>query len=95
MACSHRAIALVAAGGLFSIAPALAQEIGTSAVHIQKNAAAVAAMMDGNRDGRISKGEFFRHNADPGRFVELDTDADGELNEEEQKAANVGPRSVR
>jgi EF hand len=95
MACSHRAIALAAVGGLFSVAPALAEEVGTSAAHIQNNAAAVAAMMDGNRDGRISKGEFFRHNAAPGRFVELDADGDGELNEEEQKAANVGPRIVR
>jgi hypothetical protein len=80
---------------LLSVAPAFAEEVGTSAAQIQENAAAVAAMMDGDRDGRISKAEFVRHNAASGRFAELDADGDGELNEEEQKAANVGPRNLR
>ena len=52
-------------------------------------------MMDPNRDGWISKGEFSRHNAHEGRFEELDGDGDGELNAEEQRAANVGPRIRR
>ena len=95
MRCSLRAIALITAGGLLSAAPASAEELGTSAARIQENAVAVAAMMDRNRDGRISEAEFFRHNADKGRFAELDADGDGELNEEEQKAANVGPRILR
>jgi EF hand len=95
MAWSHRAIALLAAGGLVAVAPAFAEDPGTSAAQIQKNAAAVAAMMDSDGDGRISRAEFSRHNADPGRFAELDADGDGELNEEEQKAANIGPRILR
>ena len=52
-------------------------------------------MMDRNRDGSISKGEFLRHNADMGRFAELDVDGDGELNAEEQNAVTVGPRILR
>jgi hypothetical protein len=45
--------------------------------------------------GSISKEEFFRHNANIGRFAELDVDGDGELNAEEQTAVNVGPRILR
>lgn len=96
MTCSLKAIALLSVGGLLWAAPAFAQSVEPSAAaHIQENAAAVAAMMDSNRDGRISAAEFFRHNAAPGRFEELDADGDGELNAEEQKGANVGPRILR
>jgi EF hand len=95
MTCSLRAIALVTAGGLLVVAPASAEEVGTSAARIQENAAAVAAMMDRNRDGWISKAEFLRHNANTGRFTELDVDGDGELNADEQNAVTVGPRILR
>jgi hypothetical protein len=84
------------AGGVMWAAPAFTADPEPSgAARIQENAAATAAMMDRDRDGSISKGEFLRHNADPGRFAEVDIDGDGELNAEEQKAANVGPRSLR
>jgi hypothetical protein len=84
------------AGGVMWAAPALTADPEPSgAARVQENAAATAAMMDRNHDGSISEGEFFRHNADPGRFAELDVDGDGELNPEEQKAANVGPRILR
>jgi EF hand len=91
-----KAMALImTAGGLLWAAPASAEEVETPAAHITENAAATAAMMDRNRDGWISKQEFFRHNADMGRFTELDVDGDGELNAEEQHAVNVGPRILR
>jgi hypothetical protein len=92
-----KAMALITtAGGLLWAAPASTQDVEASAaVRVRENAAAVAAMMDRNRDGWISKGEFSRHNAHEGRFEELDGDGDGELNAEEQKAANVGPRILR
>ena len=84
------------AGGVLWAAPAFTADPEPSgAARVQENAAATAAMMDQNRDGSISKGEFWRHNADPGRFAELDVDGDGRLNAEEQKAANVGPRILR
>jgi hypothetical protein len=97
MTCCLRAMALIAtAGGLLWAAPASTEDVETSAAaRIRQNAAATAAMMDRNRDGWISQAEFLRHNADVGRFVELDVDGDGELNAEEQNAVNVGPRILR
>jgi hypothetical protein len=97
MTCCLKAIALVTtAGGLLWAAPAATQDVEPSAAaRIQENAAATAAMMDSNRDGRISNAEFFRHNANRGRFAELDADGDGELNAQEQNAVNVGPRILR
>jgi EF hand len=97
MRCCLKAMALVTmAGGLLWAAPASSQDVEPSvAARIRENAAATAAMMDRNRDGRISKGEFFRHNADMGRFAELDLNGDGALNAEEQNAVNVGPRILR
>jgi hypothetical protein len=57
-------MALVVAGGVLWAAPAFTEDVETSAAaRIRENAAAVAAMMDSNRDGRISEGEFYRHNA--------------------------------
>jgi hypothetical protein len=90
-------MALIAtAGGLLWPAPASTEDVETSAAaRIRENAAATAAMMDRNRDGWISKAEFFRHNADIGRFAELDLDGDGELNAEEQNTVNVGRRILR
>jgi EF hand len=95
-----KVMALVVAGGVLWAAPAFTEDVETSAAaRIRENAAAVVAMMDSNRDGRISEGEFYRHNANKGRFAELDADGDGdgdgELNTEEQRAANVGPRILR
>jgi EF hand len=95
MTCRLKVMALVVAGGALWAAPAFTEGVEASAARIRANAAAVAAMMDRNRDGRISSGEFYRHNANKGRFAELDADGDGELNAEEQKAANVGPRILR
>jgi hypothetical protein len=97
MRCCLKVIALtMMSGGLLWSAPASSQDVEPSAAaRIPENAAATAVMMDRNRDGRISKGEFFRHNADTGRFAELDVDGDGELNGEEQNAVNVGPRILR
>jgi hypothetical protein len=96
MTCCLKVMALVVAGGVLWAAPAFTEDVETSAAaRIRENAAAVAAMMDSNRDGRISEGEFYRHNANKGRFAELDADGDGELNTEEQRAANVGPRILR
>jgi hypothetical protein len=86
---------IITAGALLWAAPASAEEVETPAAHIRENAAKTAAMMDRNRDGSISKEEFFRHNANIGRFAELDVDGDGELNAEEQTAVNVGPRILR
>jgi hypothetical protein len=84
------------ASGLLWAAPASTQDVETSAAaHIRENAAATAAMMDRNRDGWISKGEFLRYNADVDRFAELDVDGDHELNAEEQNTVNVGPRILR
>jgi EF hand len=97
MTCCLKAIALMTtAGGLLWAAPASTQDVETSAAaRIERNAAATAAMMDRDRDGWISKGEFLRHNADMRRFAELDVDGDGELNAEEQNAVTVGPRILR
>ena len=96
MTFSLRAMALASACVALGAAPAFTQDLGPSAAaRIQQNAAAVATMMDRNRDGRISKAEFFRHNAKGERFAELDADRDGELNAEEQRAVNVGPRILR
>src|SRR5262245_40258849 len=91
MTCYLKAIALItSAGGVLWAMPAFTADVEPSAAaRIQQNAPATAAMMDRNRDGSISKGEFLRHNANTGRFAELDVDGDGELNAEEQKAANV------
>jgi EF hand len=92
-----RTMALITtAGGLLWAAPASTEDVETSAAAlIEENAAATAAMMDRNRDGWISKGEFLRHNANTGRFTELDVDGDGELNADEQNAVTVGPRILR
>ena len=96
MTFSLRAMGLASACVALGTAPASAQDLEPSAAaRIQQNAAAVATMMDRNHDGRISKAEFFRHNANGRRFAELDADRDGELNAEEQRAVNVGPRILR
>jgi hypothetical protein len=97
MTCCLKAIALVTtAGGLLWAAPGSTQDVEKSAAtRIRENAAATAAMMDRNRDGWISKGEFLRHNADMSRFAELDGDGDGELSAEEQNAVTIGPRILR
>ena len=91
MTSCHKAMAFIAmAGGVLWAAPAFTAEVETlAAARIQENAAATAAMMDRNRDGSISKGEFLRHNANMGRFKELDVNGDGELDAEEQNAVNV------
>ena len=78
-------------GGLASTAPALADGPGA----MRPEAAAAVAIMDSNRDGSISKAEFARHNAVPGRFAKLDTDADGSLDQQEQAAVTIGPRILR
>lgn len=94
--CRKGVAIITIAGGVIWAAPAFTADTETpGAARIPENAAAAVAMMDRDRDGSISKGEFLRHNADPGRFAELDVDGDGELNAEEQKAANVGSRSLR
>jgi hypothetical protein len=97
MICCLKAMAFITmAGGLLWAAPAFTEDLEASAAaRIQENAPATAAMMDRNRDGSISQEEFVRHNANAGRFAELDVDGDGELNAEEQKAANVGLRILR
>jgi hypothetical protein len=97
MTCCLKAMAFIAAaGGLLWATPASTEDVETStAARIRENAPATAAMMDRNRDGWISKEEFLRHNADMGRFAELDVDGDGELNAEEQITVNVGPRILR
>jgi hypothetical protein len=97
MTSCHKAMAFIAmAGGVLWAAPALTEDVETSAAaRLHENAPATAVMMDRNRNGSISKAEFLRHNADMGRFAELDVDGDGELNPEEQSAVNVGPRILR
>ena len=87
---------MTTAGALLWAAPASTQDVETSAAaRIEENAEATAAMMDRNRDGWISQGEFLRHNADMGRFAELDVDRDGGLSAEERNAVTVGPRILR
>jgi hypothetical protein len=94
MTCCLRAIAFITmAGGVVWAAPAFTADLEASAAaRIQETARATAALMDRNRDGSISKEEFFRHNANIRRFAELDVDGDGALNAEEQTGATVGPR---
>jgi hypothetical protein len=83
-------------GGLLWTTPGLAGgSAATVPAQARENAAAVAALMDANRDGRISKAEFARHNGLPGRFATLDADGDGALTKDEQEAVNVGPRIQR
>jgi Ca2+-binding EF-hand superfamily protein len=97
MTCCLRAIALMTtAGALLWAAPAFTEDLETlAAARMRENAKATAALMDRNRDGWISEGEFLRHNANMARFRELDVDGDGELNAEEQNAVTVGPRILR
>jgi Ca2+-binding EF-hand superfamily protein len=94
MICCLKAMAFITmAGGVVWAAPAFTADLETSAAaRIQENARATVAMMDRNRDGSISKEEFFRHNANIRRFAQLDVDGDGALNAEEQTAVHVGPR---
>jgi EF hand len=95
MICCLKAMAFMTmAGGVLWAAPAFTEDLEASA-RIQENAAKTAVMMDRNRDGSITKEEFFRHNANIRRFAELDVDGDGALNAEEQTAAHVGPRILR
>jgi EF hand len=87
---------MTTAGALLWAAPAFTADLeAQAAARIQENAAETAAMMDRNRDGSISKAEFLRHNANIGRFAELDVDGDGALNAEEQNVVSVGPRVLR
>jgi EF hand len=87
---------MTTAGALLWAAPASTEDLETlAAARMRENAAKTAAMMDRNRDGWISQGEFLRHNADMGRFAELDVDRDGGLSAEEQNAVTVGPRILR
>jgi hypothetical protein len=66
MTCYLRAIGLMTtAGALLWAAPAFTADLeAQAAARIQENAAETAAMMDRNRDGSISKAEFFPYNTD-------------------------------
>jgi EF hand len=87
---------MTTAGALLWAAPAFTEDVETlAAARMRENAKATATMMDRNRDGWISQGEFLRHNADMGRFAELDVDRDGGLSAEEQNAVTVDPRILR
>ena len=87
---------VVLALGALSVTAAAADNVRVTPGADDAGARRLAALMDVNRDGVISREEFGRHNADRARWQALDSNDDGMLDAAEQATGlRPGPRIVR
>lgn len=88
--------AVVLVSGALSMTAAAADDVRVAPGADDVSASRLAALMDVNRDGVISREEFGRHNADRARWQALDSNDDGMLDGAEQATGlRPGPRIVR
>ena len=86
---------VVLALGALSVTAAAADNLRVTPGGESAAAGRLAALMDVNRDGAISRAEFRRHNADRARWQALDSNGDGMLDAAEQAGVRPGPRILR